>query len=190
MSLDGATVRSGRAVTASLPLQGLAPGPYTVEMTWHDPETNTVISARHGIQFDGGVDVQLPGGHVIPTGDVLPAALSFAGFPAGGLVVYGLCIGVAPGSTPAPGAGLFPLALDQFVLASVTSGIGGLLLANVGEATPKISPSSVGAYTATGIGIAHPGAGFSGMTVRAAAFGYDPAAAFFGVSQGEDLLIQ
>jgi hypothetical protein len=191
ISLAGVTTREHRALKASLPISGLAPGPYTVETTWLDPATNAITSSRHGIQFAGGVDVQLPGGHVIPMGGELPVALNLSGFDSGGVVVYVFCLGIAPGSTYVPGAGFVPLVMDPLVAASVADGIGGLLIANIGEADPTPYPlDPAGTYTAVGLGVTHPGVAFSGSIVRAAAVGFDPIARTFGVSQGEDLLIQ
>jgi hypothetical protein len=190
-SLAGVVLPPQRALSGFLSFTGITPGPLTVEVTWTDPATNAVTSVRHGVQLWTGnpVNVGLPGGHVIPTGSVLPVEL--------GLLVdspiaplYAFCVGIAPGSTLVPGAGMFPLVYDAAVAASLTDGIGGLLIANVGQATPVIAQVLNLAWRASGIGITHPGAAFSGMTVRCASLGYEASQGILMVSQGEDLLIQ
>lgn len=191
-SLAGHTVPGQSAASGPLPVAGLAPGPYTVEMTWLDPATNATMSVRHGIQSDlSKIDVGLPGGHVIPSGGVLPISLAIGAFPPFTLPVYAFCIGIAPGSTPIPGAGAIPLVLDAAVSASLANGVGGLLVANVGVAVPySFSVLYAGYYVAAGVGVTHPGPAFSGLTVRGAAFAFELTQGVFGVSQGEDLVIQ
>jgi hypothetical protein len=190
-SLAGTTVAAKLTASGLLPLAGLVPGPYTVEVTWLDSGTNTVTSVRHGIQTTGTGDLQLPGGHVIPTGGVLPVNLTLCGITPGLSPAYAFCIGVAPGSTPIPGAGSIPLVLDAAVMASLANGIGGLLVANVGIATQQSSGFGAGdCYGATGIGVTHPGVAFSGVVVRGAAIFYEPTVGQFGVTQGEDLVVQ
>jgi hypothetical protein len=187
-SLAGVTVPPQRSLQGFLPLAGLVPGPYTVEMTWLDPGTGTVLTSRHGIQNGGNVSVELPGGHVIPSGGSLPVALGMTSLPWNASTHYAFCVGVLPGSTPIPGGFFMPLVADAAVLASLADGIGGLLMNNLGVVPPPASPWSPAFVT--GLGVAHPGPAFSGMVVRAAAVVLEPISQYYGVSQGEDLLIQ
>jgi hypothetical protein len=190
-SLAGVVLPPRRALSGILSFPGITPGPLTVEVTWTDPATNAVTSVRHGLQLWtlNHVNVGLPGGHVIPTGGVLPVVLGlFVDSPVAPL--YAFCMGSAPGSTLVPGGDIFPLVYDAAVAASLTDGIGGLLIANIGQATPAIAQVANVNWRAAGIGITHPGAAFSGMTVRCAALGYEASQGILMVSQGEDLLIQ
>jgi hypothetical protein len=190
-SLAGVVLPPQRGLTGILSFDGITPGPLTIEVTWTDPATNAVTSVRHGVRpwTYNFVDVGLPGGHVIPTGGVLPVELMLL-VDSPSAPFYAFCVGIAPGSTPVPGGDLFPLVYDAAVLASLTDGIGGLLIANVGQATPVIAQVLNLAWRASGIGITHPGAAFSGMTVRCAALGYEAGQGILMVSQGEDLVIQ
>jgi hypothetical protein len=188
-SLAGVTVPARLETVMTLSLPGLPAGPYTVETTWLDPATNVVTTQRHGIQAFSAADLNLPGGHVIPSGGVLPAELNLVSFPVPSTPLYAFCVGIAPGSTPVPGVSAVPLMLDAAVTASLADGIGGLIVNHVGATVPWGSGSE-GAYTASGIGVTHPGPAFSGITVRCAAIAFEPVSGQFGASQGEDLLIQ
>ena len=120
--LDGAGQLHAYGLSAA---RGTSSGPYTVEMAWNDPLTGLFTTLRHGIQHDGGMELRLRGGHVIPSGGILPVELRTWGFPYASSPTYALCIGVLPGSTPVPGGRLFPLVADPAVLASLADGIGG-----------------------------------------------------------------
>jgi hypothetical protein len=187
-SLAGFTVPAQSSLAGPLPLAGLAPGPYTVEMAWLDPGTGSVVTARHGIHDLGDITVDLPGGHVVPNGGMLPVELIVQGLPVVP-VPYAFCVGIAPGSTLLPSGFAVPLVGDAAVLASLADGIGGLLPNNVGTVPPYSSPW-VAYQIVTGLGVHHPGAAFSGMIIRAAAVAHLPGSPFYNVSQGEDLLIQ
>ena len=190
-SLAGVVLPPHRAVIGILSSRRRPPGPVTVEVTWTDPATNAVTSVRHGVQEYAyhSVNVGLPGGHVIPAGGVLPVEL-WLNVYSNETPLYAFCVGFEPGTTRSGGVGTFPLVYDSAVAASLTDGIGGLLIANVGYATPAFAQVLGLGWKASGIGITHPGVAFSGMVVRCAAIGYEPGNAIFMISQGEDLLIQ
>ena len=191
VGLGGMVIPPNRAVWQSVMLAGVPQGPITVEVTWTDPATNAITSVRHGLQESlyPSVNMNLPGGHVIPDGGVLPVELSLNVF-SNETPLYAFCVGFEPGTTLLGGVGIFPLVYDSAVAASLSDGIGGLLIANVGYTTPAFTQVYGLGWKASGIGITHPGAAFSGMVVRCAALGYEPRNAIFMISQGEDLLIQ
>ena len=76
------------------------------------PLTGLFTTLRHGIQHDGGMELRLRGGHVIPSGGILPVELRTWGLPYAPGPTYALCIGVLPGSTLVPSGKLFPLVAD------------------------------------------------------------------------------
>jgi hypothetical protein len=192
-------VPANGVVQTSLPIAGLAAGPYTVEVQWFDPGVSGFVTVRHGIEISSGVsiDLHLPGGKLIPSGGALPARLvvrdSFA-VPFVATWSYALCVGVSPGSTQLPGGAIVPLVPDPFVLASITNGIGGLLTNNVGVTTLQGVYCAHGVTSwsvASGIAIAHPNVpGVSGLGARVAVVAIDPAAQVFIASQPEDVTLQ
>jgi hypothetical protein len=194
-------VPAGGVVRTSLPIAGLAPGPYTVSVQWFDPGLSAVTTVMHGIEISpatgASIDLHLPGGKQVPFGGSIPArfAVRDPGNPwVPATWSYLLCAGVLPGSTPLPGGAIAPLVADAAVLASITNGINGLLLNNAGVTV------SQGAYcahavhswaVATGMGIAHPNIpGLSGAGARIGVVAYDPAGATWIASQPEDVTLQ
>jgi hypothetical protein len=188
MNLAGIAVPPLQSVALVLPIAGLVPGPYTVEMSWLDPGVGSAMTVRHGIREHARMSLDLPGGHEVPAGGALPVEFSIRTFPWNSPAHYAFCIGALPGSTPMPGGFSVPLVLDAVVLASLVDGIGGLLTNNVGALPPLGSPFNF--FFATGIGITHPGPAFSGVVVRAAAVAFDPITQLYGASQGEDIVVQ
>jgi hypothetical protein len=188
-ALAGITVPPQLTIVGTLPLSTLGYGPYTVVMSWLDPGTNTMASLSHGIvEYGPDVDLRLKGGHLVPIGGSIPVEFAITSFPYLLPTDYAVCLGVAPGSTSV-GPYTIPLVLDFLVMASLTDGIGGLLVNNVGTAPPsfaKWEPAII-----SGITIQHHGVpGLSGVVVRAAAMAHQPISGYFGASQAENLIFQ
>jgi len=196
-SFPSLMISANGVARVSLPLTGLAAGPYTVQTDWIDPGTTGPISIRHGLSLSAGtdLDLHLPGGPVVPRGGSISARIALplqsprppASWP------YVVAVGYHPGTTPLPGGVIVPLALDPLVIASVLNGINGLLTANVGNTT---SASVYCAHSVTyfpvasGIRIAHPGPVLSGLRLRVGALAVNPGAGPDAASQPEEILLQ
>jgi hypothetical protein len=192
-------IPAGGIIQVPLPLQGVNPGPYTVEAAWTDPGTGTSQTVRHGIQVSSGVmvDLHLPGGKVIPFGGSITARLivsQVGSLTSGPPWNYALAVGIQPGGTLLSGGVIVPLVLDPLVVASLSNGLGGLLVGNVGLT------ASVGAYCAhgfstypgaSGITLAHPNVpALSGFTLRVAAVVGEPMTGVVAASQPEEIILQ
>ncbi|MBN2492646.1 MAG: hypothetical protein JXQ29_17500 [Planctomycetes bacterium] len=196
-SFPSLTVPAGGVARVSLPLAGLAAGPYTVQADWIDPGAPGPVSVRHGIEFSTGtiVDLHFPGGRVLPRKGAISARIAvprpspFAPGP----WPYVLAVGYQPGTTSFPGGVIAPVALDPLVVGSVVNGVNGLLTANVGttsSASVYCAHSVTYFPVAPGIGIAHPGPVLSGLRLRVGALAIDPGNTAFAASQPEELTLQ
>ena len=191
------TVPANGVVRVSLPLAGLAAGPYTVQADWIDPGTNGPISIRHGIELSSGVsvDLHLPDGPYIPRGGSISARFTVTQSAMSPPVAwpYVVAVGYQPGTMTFPQGVIVPLALDPMVVASVQNGIGGLLSANIGTTSSAsvYCAHSVTYYpVATGTRIAHPGPVLSGLRLRVGVLALNPSAGPDAASQPEEIVLQ
>ena len=194
LDLAGVSIPAGKVTPITLPVEGLAPGPYSLEATYFDPGLSSATVARGGIQALGSrVDLHLPDGRLLPSRGKLGFHVGLTDFPsgAGQEPFCGVLIGIDTGSTPLAGGITVPLVADPLVVSSL-GGLGGQLTNNIGI-VPNLLPSGgfFGyAGTKTDAALSHPGIpAVSGLTVRAAALAFDPTLTVFGSSQGEDVLL-
>jgi hypothetical protein len=190
LPLQGISVPAGGVTVVSLPIAGLAPGPYTVETRWLDPGTTTAMVVRHGIREAFDLELHLPGGRTIAPGATIPAELgTWDGVP----VAYALVLGLAPGALVLPNGAVAPIVLDPLVVRSLADGLGGLLTANRGAMIPErcgLAPGPVGA-TATGLGLTHPGSpALAGVVLRVAAVAWTANLGLFVASQPEEIALR
>jgi hypothetical protein len=189
--LEGITVPSGKAVPFELPVAGLVPGPYSLEMFAVDPGTGAIERSRAGIRARGSrVDLHMQAGHALRPGAPLRMALAVQGFPPGGPApLYALLVGLDPGVTVLPGA-VLPLVPDLLVHLSLENGLGGLLQNHLGTVTNVSLPPFFDGV-AEGITLAHPRlAALSGLDVRVAALVFDLPLTTIGASQPEVVRIE
>lgn len=187
VTLEGVAVRSGRTARVPLPLEGLPPGPYTVQMVWTDPDTGSLERVHHGIQWDSRVNLHVPGGRDVPVGGETTIHVACREFfeteP-----LYVVALGLLPGTTPFPAGTFLPLAPDTVLVQSLANGLGGLLQNYIGETQQftEFYGWNGGYSTAEGITLAHPSDTTPvQMELRLAAFAFEPETPDFAVSQME-----
>lgn len=194
------TVPANGTTQVTTPFAGLAPGPYTVRVTWLDPGIGGQLTASHGVVLTGGtsLDLHLPGGRVVPAGGALPARLAVdqgVPFVSAPVWSYVLAVGATPGSTALPGGILAPLAAaDPLVQASILNGINGLLAGHAGTTSSQSVYCAHGTTqfaVAGGILLGHPNLpALSGATFRIAAVAFEPVTGAWLASQPEQITLQ
>lgn len=196
ISLAGIHVPAGKVTAFTLPIAGLNPGPYSLEAFHDEPALARVVRTRSGIRDLGSaVELHMTTGHDLRPGGGLEMAISLSGFPASGTgpdPLYALLIGFVPGSTTLPGGVALPLVLDGLAAASLT-GLGGLLVHNVGRVPNVYGPEAYFAFdgTVSGISLSHPGIpAVSGLELRMAVIGVDATLTTWGASQPEEFTIR
>jgi hypothetical protein len=202
LNLNGISVPAGGATRIQLPLKGLTPGPYTVQVLWIDPGTKAPMIVRHGIQPPSttNADLHFPGGRVVSWRSSISARVAMSGFPASGSplnptwpnLAYILLLGYLPGSSPLPGGDVLPLVADPLLLASLQHGAWGVLGNHFGLATTLsayCAHSTLSMPVGSGMQINHPNIpAVVGLTVRVAVGAVDlktPNA--FAASQPEEI---
>jgi hypothetical protein len=203
LNLTGITVRAGGATRILLPLKGLTPGPYTVQVWWVDPGTNYLVVVRHGIvpASKTAIDLHLPAGRVVPWQGSISARVAISGFASTGRppkwpnLGYGLLMGYLPGSSVLPGGAVLPLVPDPLVLASLNHGAWGVLSNHIGIAKTMSTYCAHQTWSmpvGTGIQIRHPNiVAISGLTLRVAAVATDlKLPNVFATSQPEEITFQ
>jgi len=187
LPLQRTMVPAGGAATVSLPLAGLAPGPFTVETRWFDPGTTTTMTVRHGIRNAWSIDMHFPAGRVLSPGGAISVFLGTWDAVAYG---YAFALGLTPGTTILPGGVVAPIVLDPLVARSVLDGLGGLLTANVGTMTRTSCGQGSDTYAA-GLGLRHPGSpALAGVVLRAASIAWTFDRSSFVASQPEEILLR
>jgi len=189
VSLAGLTVPPEKIVPISLPLATLGAGVYTVETAWIDPAVGPVVRRTGVRHYDGSANLVLPAGKVVPTGGSLPARLMAIGTPAP--PVYMLLGSVGPGSIQLQNGVELPLSVDSVFIASVTSGLFGVLQNHAGAL--GFGPYPCGGcvaypYASTDLAVVHPNVPVaSGITIRIAGVVYEPVAGTWQATQGEEV---
>lgn len=201
LGLNGITVPAGGATRIQLPLKGLTPGPYTVQVLWVDPGIKAPMIVRHGIQPPAttNADLHFPGGRVVGWASSIPARVAMSGFAAAGNplnptwpnLAYILLLGFVPGSSPLPGGDVLPLVADPLMLASLQHGAWGVLGNHFGGAktlSTYCAHSTLSMPVGSGMQIHHPNiAAVVGLTLRVAVGAVDLKANAFAASQGEEI---
>lgn len=179
-SLAGIEVPAATRAFAALPLAGLAPKPYTIEVQWADPIAGAVVR-RYGIQpFQGDatrhtlpgdtLGLHFPEGRVVPQGGAIDAHVLVGMLDAGHPAAYAMLLGSAPGTLELPSGSVLPLARDSFVYQSLATGLGGVIQNGTGSFEGVgvcLCPTTY--YKSGTISIHHPNQpAMSGMTLRAA----------------------
>lgn len=197
LDLTGVQVLPGKVTTVTLPLSGLAPGPYTVRAIYYDRGAGSSVVTRSGVQVLGSrVDLHMQGGHDLVRGTPLRVAVSLTEFPPPGPYgadpFYAVMVGFQPGTTPLAGGIELPLVLDGLAVASITTQLGGLLANNVGQVPNEFGPSTLFYEGATGnITMAHPNVpALTGLILRMAAVGVDASGSVWGASQPEEFVLR
>ena len=189
LALDGFAVPAGKVRTLTLPIEGLAPGPYRVEASFADPLAGAVVTLS-GIQPRGaGVDLHLYDGRALERGVPLRVGISVTGFPVGGEdTFYYLLLGTRAGVTPLPGGVATQVLFgDPLVRSSYRSGLGGALVNHVGRVTNAIPPGNpVFAGGRDDLAIVRPlSPSLSGLVMEIAVLASDAGLTTWGASQPE-----
>jgi hypothetical protein len=180
----------------TLPVSGLPPDPFTVEVFWNDPAVGA-LTRSIGIHASTLGDLHVPGGRVVPLGGSIEAYLEFS-FPPGLAPLAALMIGTQPGSTPLPDNEVVPLVAEPLVLASLSGGLGSVLQGSPAFPIPLgfvfcggyCAPTQLPGFILNGIHIAHPGAAYSGMRFRLAGIARDVITGRLCATQGEDIVLE
>ena len=191
LSLTGFTVQPGTAQDVLLPIAGRTPGPYTVTAHFFDPGVGAVVTTRSGIRdFDSLVDLHRLGKREIGPGETVEFGITFVNFPLGvPAPSYFLMFGGAPGTTPLPGGGTLPLALDGLVNASLAGIVPGLV-GNIGTVPNQIPSPLFFHGTVRGITMTHPSIpAASGLTLRVGVLGLDQGLTVWEGSQPEEIVL-
>jgi hypothetical protein len=163
-----------------------------VDVSWNDPAAGAQVR-RIGLRDFHNVDLQFPRGRQVPLGGSIDAALALRyDGPLIPTPVYALAVGAVPGSVVLPGGAVLPLGLDPLAVESVTTGLSGLLLGNVGGTSSVYVDFCSGLhFLSPTITLFHPNVpSLSGAILRVAAAVYDPINGQWGASQLAEVRLQ
>ena len=192
LNQGGVLVPAGKVTQVTLPIGGLAPGPYDVRGSWIDPGSGQFEQPRSGIHRQGSrVNLHLPdGSDLFPGGgiQIVLSAVDYAILPAPE-PMYFLAVGQQPGTTVLPDGTQVPLVMDNLVQASLNNGLFGTLAGNIGT-IPNISPVPFFGFLgeASNIKLSHPNVpSVVGLKLRMAAAALQPASGMNGATQPEEI---